>query len=230
MAGGNLDASGNLKVAGTFSSGEAVQNITGTASAAAVILTLATTTNYYSCFFQIAGIGTCTVVAEINNNGTWVATNCVAVGAANPIAQNTVTANGIYQAITGGIGFRLRVAVYDGTATVAANAEFRGFPITTPTAASSTLKSSTGSPASVASSAASVTVLAANAARLGATVFNESTQILYLLLQTGGTASLTTYTLQMAGGGYYEVPFQYNGALIGIWAAANGFARVTELT
>src|ERR1700728_4222330 len=32
MAGGNLDASGNLKVAGTFSAGETVLNITGSAS------------------------------------------------------------------------------------------------------------------------------------------------------------------------------------------------------
>lgn len=89
--------------------------------------------------------------------------------------------------------------------------------------------SSTGTETNVASSATSVTVLASNASRLGATVYNDSTQILYLLLGSG-TASNSNYTLQMAAGSYYEVPFGYTGQLTGIWASANGNARVTELT
>lgn len=89
---------------------------------------------------------------------------------------------------------------------------------------------STGTMASVASSASSVTVLAANAARIGAAVYNDSTQILYLLLVTGGTASSSVYTVQMAAASYYEVPAYYTGALIGIWASANGNARVTEFS
>jgi hypothetical protein len=233
MAGANLDASGNLKVSGTIVEGESPLNVTGTATSAAVILTQASTAGYFSCFFQISGIGTSTVVAEINNNGTWVVTDVVNTGAVNPVAQTSVTVNGIYAAVTGGIGFRLRVSVYDGSATVAANAEFRTFPINIPapaTVTSKTTPSGTGSPATVASSASSVTVLAANANRLGATVYNDSTQVLYLLLQTGGTATTSTYTIQMASQSYYEVPFAYNGALIGIWASANGNARVTELT
>jgi len=80
----------------------------------------------------------------------------------------------------------------------------------------------------VASSASSVTVLAANTARLGATVQNDSTQVLYLKL--GTTASTTSYTVKMVAGAYYEVPFGYTGRIDGIWAAANGNARVTELT
>lgn len=88
---------------------------------------------------------------------------------------------------------------------------------------------STGTTTSVASSASSVTILAANAARLGATVYNDSTQILYLLLGSG-TASATNYTIQIAANGYYEAPFRFSGQLTGIWAAANGFARVTEVT
>lgn len=88
--------------------------------------------------------------------------------------------------------------------------------------------SSTGTSSSVVSSATNVTIFAANASRLGATVFNESTQILYLKL--GATASATSYSAQIAPSGYYEVPFKYSGIIDGIWASANGNARITELT
>src|SRR5690242_12049017 len=87
---------------------------------------------------------------------------------------------------------------------------------------------STATLSSVASSASSVKVLDANTGRLGATIFNESTAILYVKL--GTTASTSSYTVQVAASGYYEVPFQYSGRIDGIWASANGNARVTELT
>jgi hypothetical protein len=90
-------------------------------------------------------------------------------------------------------------------------------------------RSTTANQTNVASSGSSVTVLASNAARLGATVYNDSTQILYLLLGTG-TASTSVYTVQLGSQSYYEVPFNFIGQLTGIWASANGFARVTELT
>jgi len=80
----------------------------------------------------------------------------------------------------------------------------------------------------VASSASSVTLLAANANRLGATIFNDSTQPLYV--KFGTTASVTSFTLIMIAGAYWETPFRYTGRLDGIWAAANGNARVTEVT
>ena len=81
----------------------------------------------------------------------------------------------------------------------------------------------------VASSASSVTILAANAARRGATVFNDSTAVLYLLMGAG-TASTSNYSLQMAALTYFEAPFGFTGQLTGIWAAANGNARLTEVT
>lgn len=92
------------------------------------------------------------------------------------------------------------------------------------------VRSTTGTQSSVASSASSVTVLAANTSRLGASVYNDSTQILYLLLATSGSASTTNYTLQMAPSTFYEVPFDYQGIIKGIWASANGNARVMEYT
>lgn len=88
--------------------------------------------------------------------------------------------------------------------------------------------SSAGNSTSVASSATSVTLLAANAARKGATVYNESTSVLYV--KFGTAASATSYTVQVVAAGYYEVPFGYTGIISGIWATANGSARVTELT
>lgn len=91
--------------------------------------------------------------------------------------------------------------------------------------------SATGTNTNVASSATSVTILASNANRLGATVFNDSTQVLYL--NVGSTAASTTnYTVQMPSNAYYEIPpaHIYTGAITGIWASANGNARVTELS
>jgi len=90
-------------------------------------------------------------------------------------------------------------------------------------------RSGTATQSSVASSASSVTILAANTARDGATIYNDSTQILYLLLGTG-PASSTVHTVQMAAASYYEVPYGYTGIITGIWASANGSARVTQLT
>lgn len=84
-------------------------------------------------------------------------------------------------------------------------------------------------PANVASSASNVTLQASNAARRGLLIFNDSTQVLYV--KFGATASSSSYTVQIAAGGYYEVPQPvYTGQVDGIWASANGNARVTELT
>lgn len=81
---------------------------------------------------------------------------------------------------------------------------------------------------SVPSNTASVTILAANPARRGASIQNTSTAILYLLLG-GGTATATTaHSVQMAANTYFEVPFGFTGAITGIWAAANGQANITE--
>lgn len=100
-------------------------------------------------------------------------------------------------------------------------ADLRGRLTTKQTAGTATLTN-------VAASASSVTILAANTARLGATIVNDSTQVLYLKM--GATASSTSYTVKLAAGAYYEVPFGYTGILDGIWASASGNARVTELT
>lgn len=82
---------------------------------------------------------------------------------------------------------------------------------------------------SVSSSATTVSLLASNASRKGAYFFNESTQVLYL--KFGTTASATSYTAQLSPNAFYEMPPRpiYTGAIDGIWAAANGAVRITEL-
>lgn len=79
----------------------------------------------------------------------------------------------------------------------------------------------------VTSVATTTTLLAANAARRLATIFNESTSVLFV--KFGATASATSYTVQVSAGGYYEVPGFYSGAIDGIWSAANGAAQITEV-
>lgn len=81
---------------------------------------------------------------------------------------------------------------------------------------------------SVLSSILNVTLLTANASRVGVTIFNDSTSILFLKL--GAVASATSYTVQMGSNTYYEVPFGYAGQIDGIWVSANGSARIGELT
>jgi hypothetical protein len=81
----------------------------------------------------------------------------------------------------------------------------------------------------VASSASSVALFAANTARLHAKLFNDSTAILYI--NYGATASSSAFTEKVEPGGswYMEQPI-YTGVVNGIWSAANGNARTTELT
>ncbi len=83
----------------------------------------------------------------------------------------------------------------------------------------------------VATNAANVTLLALNAARLGAMVFNDSISDLWL--KFGATASATSFTVKILAGGYYEFPTPiYTGRVDGIWNAADatGAARITEMT
>jgi hypothetical protein len=91
-------------------------------------------------------------------------------------------------------------------------------------------RAGTGTASSVASTVTTnTTILAANANRFGASIYNESTAVLFLLLGAG-TESATVYTLQMAAGSYYETPFGFTGIIKGHWASANGSARIVEYT
>lgn len=92
------------------------------------------------------------------------------------------------------------------------------------------LRSPSSTFTSVPSGIASVTILAANSARKGATIANTDANALLLDL-TGGTASATRYSYSLATGGVLEVPFGYSGAITGVWAAdGTGAALVTEFS
>ena len=79
----------------------------------------------------------------------------------------------------------------------------------------------------VASSGSSVTLFSAESTVNARTIYNDSTAVLYV--KFGTTASSSSYTVQMAAGAYYEFPQPvYAGRVDGIWASANGNARLTS--
>lgn len=89
-------------------------------------------------------------------------------------------------------------------------------------------KASSGSTATASVTNANTLVLAANANRKGATIYNESGATAYVKL--GATASTTSYTIQIIIGAYYEVPYGYTGIIDGITASGTAVLRVGEFT
>jgi hypothetical protein len=91
--------------------------------------------------------------------------------------------------------------------------------------------SSTATVTPKAASTSAITLLAANTARKGATVYYDGASVLYLL-EGSGTPSSTNYTTKLGQGLYtqYEAPQGFTGALQGIWTSAVGTANVTERT
>lgn len=95
------------------------------------------------------------------------------------------------------------------------------------TAASVAVASATLS--NVNASGSAVTVLASNASRNGAIVYNDSTT--NLRIKFGTAASATSFTYFLGPGATWEMPpaITYTGIITGIWDSATGAARVTEL-
>lgn len=94
------------------------------------------------------------------------------------------------------------------------------------------LTSATSALTSVGASTSGVALLAANAARKAAYVYNDSTAIMYLGLVAHATVSTTVYTTQVPAQDFYELPTSpvYTGEISAVWSAANGNARITELS
>lgn len=91
--------------------------------------------------------------------------------------------------------------------------------------------SATGTQTSVNDTGSSTTLLAANSSRKGFTIFNDSTEILYV--KFGATASTSSFATKLMPGDYYEALSGciYTGIIDGIWANnASGAARITEFT
>lgn len=89
------------------------------------------------------------------------------------------------------------------------------------------VRSATPTQSSPSVTTASTVILASNANRLGATIINEGSVACFVKL--GATASATSYSVNMAVGGYFEVPFNYTGAIDGITASSTATLRVSEL-
>lgn len=77
-----------------------------------------------------------------------------------------------------------------------------------------------------------VVFLAANPARLGATIVNDSPNR-FLYVKLGAGVGLASYSVRLGPHSYYELPFPaYTGVIEGVWNAVTPgtFATVTELT
>lgn len=80
------------------------------------------------------------------------------------------------------------------------------------------------------SAATSGSILALNASRRGATIYNNTGADLFVKL--GTAASQTSFTTKLVAGAYYEVPFFYTGIIHGFATLAPGASTilVTEIT
>ena len=122
-------------------------------------------------------------------------------------------------------------------ATVTTLSQFAGQAInlgagTTSTGTLRTVEASatTGTQATPSLSTTSATLLAANTNRRGASVFNNSTSIVYVRL-SATASSTTTFTVKLEPNDYYEVPSNYNGAITAILNTGTTTAvQVTEIT
>lgn len=92
------------------------------------------------------------------------------------------------------------------------------------------LKSGTATRSSVNSGTSSATILASNANRKGATIFNSDANALLLDL-SGGTAAATRCQVRLVQYQSYEVGAGFTGAITGIWEGdGSGIADVVEFT
>lgn len=74
-----------------------------------------------------------------------------------------------------------------------------------------------------------VTLLATNASRQGAAIFNDPRGAGgNLFVRLGASAGTLRYNVKIAPNGYYELPMRYTGAVNGIWDIAGGTAQLSE--
>lgn len=93
-----------------------------------------------------------------------------------------------------------------------------------------TNKATTSAFTTVAGATSSTAILAANANRMSASIYNATNKNMYVLCNSGA-ASLSNYSILLMQGSYWEVPTDYQGAINAIWAAGvSGNANVTEYT
>lgn len=90
-------------------------------------------------------------------------------------------------------------------------------------------KASSASLSSVSSSVSNTQVLAANALRAGATIYNGADVNMYLAFNN--LATTASYTVIIGSEQYYEVPAGYTGMMYAVWDTdPEGYAHVTEIS
>ena len=91
-------------------------------------------------------------------------------------------------------------------------------------------KTTTAATTRVAGAVTSTQLLAANAARITASFYNDSSADLYL--KYGTAASATSKKLRIPPAGYWEMPAGnvYTGVVHGLWTAATGAVDIVEET
>jgi hypothetical protein len=119
----------------------------------------------------------------------------------------------------------VKVELVDGTGTYVSTVDASGALLVNGTI--TPISAAVATRTSVAAAVADTALLAADPTRLGATVYNDSTSLLYV--GYGATAvSTTNYSVQVPPYWYLEIPSELAACAIrGYWAAANGSARVT---
>lgn len=86
-----------------------------------------------------------------------------------------------------------------------------------------------GTTTTIAASTTSAVVLAANPARKGVEIYNNSS-LATLYLSFGATASPTAFAEKISPNTLLELPGNYLGAISGVWSVASGSAQVTEFS
>jgi hypothetical protein len=181
---------------------------------------------------------TVTGTVAATQSGTWNITNIsgtVSLPTGASTSANQTSVIGSVGAGTAATNSTLTGGVFNTAAPSLSNGQQAALQLTSAgalitSATSTVITSSTSTITSVAGAASSTSLLASNANRKGAYFFNDSTATLYLAF--AGSASTSTYTVQIVSNGFYEMPNPsvYTGAIFGIWSAANGNVRITELS
>lgn len=174
--------------------------------------------------FEQSDDGTSWAPLPVTNNTTFITSS------QPPIAAGTANGEQVFDAALEGINWvRARVTTTQAANGMTIDIQPGGLAFS-PAVASIAPPPATSGLTSVTAAVASTTLLAANAARKGGLVFNDSTANLFLGL-TAAAVSQTAYTVKIPAGGLFELPWPvWTGQLTGTWDAANGAARITELT
>jgi len=178
--------------------------------------------------------------ADVMNSGGYVTTAAptYTTGQLNPLSLTTAGAlridgSGSTQPVSGTVtanqGTSPWIVAGGGTAGTPASGviTIQGISGMTPVQVI-TNKATNSSVTSVASSATNVTLLASNANRTFASIYNQSSKQLFVKL--GTTASTSSYTILLMPNSYWEVPVDWAGQIDAVWSAVNGNALITELT